>query len=181
MSSSKEKILLSLLAGVAFGCSITPKQQWRALKTIGRIWREPDESGLGQNIRDLNRLKLIRKVREKNGSLGLCLTNKGKLKAIEYYFDNLKIENKNWDGKWRILVFDIPEKLRKGRDALRWKIKRLGFYELQKSVFVVPYECREEIDFVVEFFGLRKYVHYGVLESIDSEMLVKLKKAFAPK
>jgi DNA-binding transcriptional regulator PaaX len=74
------------------------------------------------------------------------------------------------------VVFDIPEKLKRGRDALREKLKELGFYELQKSVFVFPYECRDEIEFIIEIFELRKYVRFGVLEEIDNEL--HLKKIF---
>ena len=88
----------------------------------------------------------------------------------------MRIEEKEWDGKWRLVIFDIPEEIRKGRDALREKLRKLGFYELQKSVFVFPHECKDEVDFVIEFFGLREYVRYGVLESIDNNF--HLKKVF---
>ena len=74
------------------------------------------------------------------------------------------------DQKWRVLIFDIPEKLRRGRDTLRDKLKELGFYELQKSVFVFPHDCQNEIEFIIEFFNLRKYVRLGVLETIDNEL-----------
>src|SRR3990167_2211250 len=63
-----------------------------------------------------------------------------------------------WDKKWRVVIFDIPEKSRMARDALRRKLKELEFRELQKSVFVHPYECKKEIDFIIEFFNLRHYV-----------------------
>jgi len=85
----------------------------------------------------------------------------------------MKIERKKWDGKWRIVVFDIPEKKKGVRNALRRKLKELGFYELQKSVFVFPYECGNEIEFIVEFFELRPYVRTGVLEKIDNTTHLK--------
>jgi len=78
-------------------------------------------------------------------------------------------QKEKWDGQWRMVIFDIPEDLRKARDALRSKLKELGFCELQKSVFVFPYECKDEIDFIVEFFGVREYVRYGILRSIDND------------
>ena len=56
------------------------------------------------------------------------------------------------DGEWRIVIFDIPEKFKKAREALRMKLKELGFLELQKSVFIFPYECEDEINFIVEVF-----------------------------
>ena len=86
------------------------------------------------------------------------------------------VEKINWDGRWRLVIFDVPEKLRKGRDALREKLKDLGFYELQKSVFIFPYECKNEIDFLIEFFHLRKFVRYGILEKIDNDL--HLRKVF---
>jgi len=181
MKNLREKILLSLLLGVCFGYAITPRKQWYVLKTIGGLWDDwdkVDERKLNEEMRKLHRLKLIKKTNQKKGPIIKGLTKKGKLKALEYYFNNLMVDSKKWDGKFRILVFDIPEKLRKGRNALRWKIRRWGFRELQKSVFIIPYECKEEIDFVVDFFELKKYVHYGVLESISKELYTKLRKDF---
>jgi len=169
MKSLSEKILLSLLGGVAFGCSVTSKNQWYVIKTTAALWQDSDVKNIASGIRDLNRTKLIKRMKDKNGICTIELTNKGKLKALNYYFRNIKIKKEKWDGKWRILIFDVPERLRKGRNALRWEIKKLGFYELQKSVFVIPYECKEDIDFVVNFFELEKYVNYGVLESIDKD------------
>jgi DNA-binding transcriptional regulator PaaX len=178
MYSLKQKILLSLLAGVAFGCAITPKRQWRVLETIGEIWSDSDNK-LGKEINNLNRSKLIKKITAKDGTSTIKLTEKGKLLATEYCFlKNLKIRDKKWDGRWRILIFDVPEKLRKGRNALRWKIRKLGFCELQKSVFVIPYECKKEIDFIVNYFSLGLYVHYGILEIIGEDVNSRLKKVF---
>ncbi len=71
------------------------------------------------------------------------------------------------------MLFDIPEKYRKGRDALRQKLKKIGFCELQKSILITPYNCREEIENLVKFFELGKYVRFGVLESIDNEIYFK--------
>jgi len=88
----------------------------------------------------------------------------------------MKIERKDWDGRWRIVVFDIPEKMRRSRDVLRDKLERLGFYELQKSVFVFPYQCEDEINFIIEYFNLRQYVRTGILEKIDNDL--HLKKIF---
>jgi len=176
MNNLGEKILLSLLAGISFGCSITPRRQWHVLKTTAMLWDDPDRKNLGSGIRNLNRLKLIRKIKNTDGTCKVELTEKGKFRALNYYFKNIKIKEKKWDGKWRMLIFDVPEKLRKGRNALRWKIKRMGLYELQKSVFIIPYECKEEVSFVVDFFGLEDYVNYGVLESIDND--IQLRKIF---
>jgi DNA-binding transcriptional regulator PaaX len=169
MSNLTQKILLLLLTGVAFGCSYTPGRQRYVIGTAIKEWKKLNQKKISGEVKYLYRSKLVKKVKNKDGSITILLTDKGKLKALTYHFQNMKIEIKNWDGKWRIVVFDIPEKLRWGRDALRKKLRELGFYELQKSVFIFPYECKDEIDFIVEFFNLKQYVRYGVLESIDND------------
>jgi len=172
----KKKILLLLFGGMAFGYSITPNRQWKVLKEISQGWKEINKEKLRDEIRQLYQSKLIRRKENPDGSYTIVLSEKGKLKALTYCFQDMKINKKEWDGKWRLVIFDIPEKKRRGRDALRDKIKEIGFYELQKSVFVFPYECKDEIDFIIEFFGLRKYVRFGILDSIDNEL--HLKKIF---
>ncbi len=52
-------------------------------------------------------------------------------------------------------MFDISELKRKHRDAFRWKLKDLGFRYLQKSAWICPYECRDEIELLKSFFGLK--------------------------
>jgi DNA-binding transcriptional regulator PaaX len=175
----KEKILLSLLAGIAFGCAVTPSQQNRVLRDFAKIWKS-STGQVSNEVRNLKRSNLIKKItKTKDGKYNIELTEKGKLKAIEYsLLKRLKIKDKKWDGRWWMLIFDVPERLRNGRNALRWKIKKLGFYELQKSVFVIPYECKKEIDLIVSYFNLKPYVHYGVIEIAGEEINKKLKKHF---
>jgi DNA-binding transcriptional regulator PaaX len=179
MSALKEKILLLLLGGIAFGCSYTPQNQWKVIKTVSSKWKDINKRELFSEIHKLYRSKLVEKTTNPDGTLTFVLTDKGKLRALTYNFENMKIKDKDWDGKWRFIVFDVPEKFRTGRDALRGKIKKLGFYELQKSVFIFPYKCQDEIEFIIEFFGIRRYVRYGVIDSIDNE--VHLKKVFGLK
>lgn len=50
---------------------------------------------------------------------------------------------RRWDGRWRVLVFDVPEKKRRERDVLRAMLRRLGFRYLQRSVWVYPFDCIE--------------------------------------
>ena len=53
-------------------------------------------------------------------------------------------------------MFDIPQKRKISREALRGKLKELGFHQLQKSVWVYPFECRAEMELLQDFFGLSK-------------------------
>lgn len=100
--------------------------------------------------------------------LHISLSNDGKLLAKKYSIDDLKIEkSKKWDKKWRILIFDIEEKYKIRRDALRGKLKELKLYQLQKSVWVCPYHFRNEIDVLKNFFG---FTHGEMTTLIASEI-----------
>lgn len=177
ISPTKQKILLCLLAGISIGLAYSPKRQLRILKGLRKEFKKINEKKLKQEINALYRSKMVDLKEKANGTIEMAITDKGKIKVLKYHFAKMEIDKKEkWDEKWRIVVFDIPEKIRKGRDALREKLKTLGFHELQKSVFVFPYNCKDEIDFLVECFNLRKYVRYGVLESIDNDL--HLRKIF---
>ena len=172
----KQKILLLLFGGVALGCAYSPRRQMRIIKAVAREWQKINEKELTDEIRKLYRSRLVETKLNADGSQTFVLTEKGKLRALTYRFDEMTIEKKDWDGKWQIVIFDIPERLRRGRDTLREKLKELGFCELQKSVFVFPYQCEDEINFIIEYFDLRRYVRVGLLEKIDNDL--HLKKIF---
>ncbi|MFA4872788.1 MAG: hypothetical protein WC659_02535 [Patescibacteria group bacterium] len=92
---------------------------------------------------------------EKRGQqLFIRLTDEGRKRAGVFQINDLEIaQPKVWDGKWRVLIFDIPEKTRVKREVLRGKLKELGFYLIQKSVWVHAYQCTEELKLLKHFFG----------------------------
>lgn len=115
---------------------------------------------LSQAVRSIRKRRWVRLV-AKGGKLSLEITEEGKRVLVYYELDRLIIHpQEHWDGIWRIVLFDIPEKYRVGRDMLRKKLTELGFLAFQKSAFVIPYPCRNEIDFVVQAYGLTPYVTF---------------------
>lgn len=64
-----------------------------------------------------------------------------------------------WDGKWRIVIFDIPQELHNKRNRFRKKIKSLGFYMIQKSVFAFPYPCEEELARYCNELNISDYIN----------------------
>ncbi len=93
---------------------------------------------------------------EAEGQIFLSLTEKGKKIASRYdFFEKGKIKNSSvWDGQWRLVLFDIATEHRTKRNALRFLLKRLGFVQFQKSVWLIPYNCGKEIDDLKKFFNL---------------------------
>ncbi len=174
--STKAKIMLLLLAGLALGFSRSSFQHYRIYKALGKEWRNIDRRKLQKEIKNLYRSKVIKEHKNQDGSFTFILSDKGRVKALTYHFNQIKIRQQEWDKKWRAVFFDVPEKYRWGRDSLRKKLKELGFYELQKSMFIFPYHCEDEIDFIIEYYGMRKYVRYALIEYIDND--IHLKKYF---
>ena len=85
------------------------------------------------------------------------------------------LKNGNWDHKWRIVAFDIPERFAALRDKVREILKRAGFEKLQQSIWIFPYECEELVLLIQEESMLSKYILYGVLERIGDEDRLKRK------
>ncbi len=116
-------------------------------------------------------------IEKKNNQIYISLTEKGRRKAGRFQINALHIpKQKHWDKKWRIVIFDIPDNHRVKREALRGLLKRLKFYQLQKSVWIHPYDCRDETQLLYTFFGFtRKELRLIIAENIgEDEYLQKM-------
>jgi len=92
----------------------------------------------------VNNLKISGKVLSTmRGSFKI--TEKGK-RDILVNFPNLQFLHKPWDGKWRIVGFDIEEKKRSLRNALRRSLYMLGFGMLQESLYVSPLPIENTVE-----------------------------------
>ncbi|OIO49220.1 hypothetical protein COZ78_03000 [bacterium (Candidatus Gribaldobacteria) CG_4_8_14_3_um_filter_42_11] len=124
----------------------------------------------------LGRLKRsnILVLKEKNGKFTVELSEKGKKKIQQITIDDLKNKKpEQWDGLWRVVIFDIPERQKYGRAALREKMKYLGFYQLQKSVWAFPYDCEKEIELLANFFNIYDYVNFIEAKKITNDTELK--------
>lgn len=98
------------------------------------------------------------------------LTPKGKQHLKNISLDKLTINRPSgWDGKWRVVIFDVPEEKKLKRDILRRKLKQLGFYQIQKSVYVYPFECTNEISILSKRLILRTSILIMISEIIQGE------------
>jgi len=119
---------------------------------------------------NLRRQNLVEIIQEKDDKIKIRLTNKGQVRIKEFSADILTISRpKKWDGKWRILIFDIPNKFTKAREALRRKLKDLRFYQLQKSVWIYPYPCEDEILFIAHVFQIEPFIEILTVENLLHE------------
>lgn len=132
-------------------------------------WEEFDERRLKQKLKELHQKKEI-KIYKTGDKFVVRITNKGKRKFLKYKLEELKIQQpKNWDGKWRIVTYDVPKERKSARDALRKTLKRLGFLELQKSVYLYPYLCSDAIEFLRELYGIGENVTLLTVGYLENE------------
>lgn len=171
-----QKTLLLIEGGVILGLTRRPDKYFKIIRKISKEWQKINERALRMAIRKLYQSRMIDFEEKSDGTVSMTLTDNGKKKIIQFNLDSMKIKKpKQWDNLWRLIIFDIPEKERRGRGALSSKLKELGFYPLQKSVFIYPYECKNEIDFIVEFFSLRSYVRLFTVKETDIELDLRSK------
>ena len=109
-----------------------------------------------------------------NGQKVVRLTNKGKEKLTEYKLSDLKINKpKRWDGKYRVIIFDIKEWKRGTRDKLRRWFEGLGLIKLQNSVWVYPYDCEEIIALLKANYHIGNEVLYMEVNKIENDHWLK--------
>lgn len=170
-----KKILLLLEAGAALGFGGTPSKQLKIIGEVSKEWKKIDQARLRRLIREFYYERLLDFREEGNGEVKVVITEEGRRTVLKYKIDEMKVNiPSTWDGIWRLVMFDIPERKRNARDALRKKLRELDFKELQKSVFIFPHNCKSEINFIVEFFDIRPYVRYAEVKNITNESELKL-------
>ncbi|MBI2482328.1 MAG: hypothetical protein HYV76_02090 [Candidatus Vogelbacteria bacterium] len=174
-SQTKKQILLLLAAGAALNLSQSPKRSGYILKQIPKELTKIKREYLYRLVKEFHHHHLV-DYREENDVIKIVLSEDAKKQILVYSLDKLIIPTPSrWNGHWFLVSFDIPEKKRSGRDALRDKLKELGFYEWQKSVFIYPYPCRKEVDFIIEVFDLRPYVRIAEVINVTNEAELKLR------
>lgn len=126
---------------------------------------------------NIKRQKMIEYISDKNGITTVKITKKGESVLKRFAIDLIKInQSKKWDGKWRLVMFDLPISYSKARNSLRFKLKQLGFIQLQKSAWIYPYPCEYEILFISDYFKVGKYVEFLQISGLKNDD--KLKKYF---
>src|SRR3989344_3166328 len=128
-----------------------------------REWR------MKRTLEDLVSKGLLKKV-NKGGKQGYELSDKGEHLAELYALGDEVIKKPlRWDGKWRVVMFDIKETMRGAREELRSTLVGLGFERIQRSVLVHPYPCAEVVVLIKKKYGLGKDVLYMEVDMLEND------------
>ncbi|MDD3498682.1 MAG: hypothetical protein PHH24_04260 [Candidatus Moranbacteria bacterium] len=177
-NTTKFLLMFIAIGGIAFGGAIVPGilKLMDASAMPEKKVRKYKKKQISNALINLKKQKLIRIIKEKNGKVEVKLTNKGKKRLIEFSINTVNIKKPDkWDKKWRIVMFDIPNEMNPAREALRRKIKELGFFQLQKSAWIYPYECEDEILFIAEIFKVQRYVEIITADRILHDAVARKK------
>ncbi len=95
-----------------------------------------------------------------------ALTTKGKLEI------KTGLPFRRWgdfDGSWRIVIFDIPEDLRSKRIQLQGELKNLGFGKLGRGAYLSCHPLFFQIKRLALNLGINQYIIYIKTNSIEDE------------
>lgn len=102
------------------------------------------------------------------GKLALTTTGEQRLRELELRDFHFK-KPKKWDGRWRILIFDIPEAKKAIRDKIRRTLIAIGFVRLQDSVWIFPYDCENLVTLLKADFNIGRDLLYLVIEALEGD------------
>jgi len=133
---------------------------------------------LKKNHKKRRQKEIIKRARERLISKGLLyykdgflgLTEKGKQELKKFELKDWKLEKpKKWDGRWRMLIFDIPERKRMVRDKVRQTLVSIGFIKVQQSVWIYPYDCEDLVALLKADFKIGKDLLYLIVDSMEND------------
>lgn len=161
-------ILLFIAGGAILSAAIVAPGSTELFKLFQKKRKKPiDHRVFYSALRQMRREKLV-SWSEVGDILELSLTKSGKRRSISYQMDNIVLnEPAKWDSIWRIVMFDIPETKKTNRDIFRTKLKSLGFTKLQKSTWISPIPCRDQVVFLAHILEIDPYVVFLETKQMD--------------
>jgi hypothetical protein len=136
-------------------------------------WKKYNQWYLRRTLKRLKKQKMIDFDIE-GDKMVVKLSNRGKKKILKYSLENLEIKRpKIWDRKWRLIIYDVPNERRKSANDFSRMLEDLGMHRLQKSVFLSPFPCQDEVEFLREFFGISEHVWILTVTSFENDQVFK--------
>ena len=169
--SNSGKIIRALGFGIGITFALanrrTSFQMTKELvKQVFLVDKKPKNTN--QYFNKLRKQKLI-SFFQKGDLCEISLTEEGRNIYLRFNYQNLKIKPpKIWDRYFRMIVFDIPENKRSSRDSLRNKLKELNCVKYNDSVWVYPFPCEDEINFIANYWKVGKYVQFVLVKDLTN-------------
>lgn len=163
---TREVLKVIAASGILIGSAFIPTLPI-AVGAVVKGWKNINKKDLGRIIKRLEKQEMIAIQERSDGKVSITITDKGKRRLLEYDFENMRLKHKSRDGKWRLVIFDIPEDKKNTRDVFRRKLLQMDFSRLQDSVFASAHPCKKEIDFLCHYLGISDFVTLVSLNRIE--------------
>lgn len=132
-------------------------------------WKRFNIPYLKRTLQRLEKQQLVRS-RTENGFEVIEITDRGRKKILKTSLDNLEIKApRSWDGRWRLVSYDVPDQFRSLRLVIREYLKAWGFYPIQESVYLHAYPCEKEVDFLRMYLGAKAYLRIFEVTKIEND------------
>jgi DNA-binding transcriptional regulator PaaX len=155
-------------AGVLTIGAITPNVLL-SLKKVGIIPKPRQKEYIGSSASKLARKGLLYFDGKR-----YQMTSLGENILRRWQFSDFKIKKpKKWDRKWRVIIFDIPEKKRGKREQIRRLFLQAGLERLQDSVWVYPYDCEDVLTLLKTDLGISKNLLYLIVDEIENDKYLR--------
>jgi len=82
-------------------------------------------------------------------------------------------KQKHWDGKWRLIIYDIQVQKKKAQQLFHKMLKKFQFLQLQRSVYLYPYNCEDEIEFLRQYYKIGENVIILTINGLENEKAYK--------
>lgn len=126
-----------------------------------------EQSDIRQQLYYLKKKRLIKNV-IKNNENYFEITREG-FKCITWKAITDVRRNEKWDKSFRLVMFDVPEDKKNTRDVIREQLEKIGFIQIQKSVFMYPFDCKQQIDALCYLCNAKQYIKYMVVKITGGE------------
>lgn len=157
--------------GYAAGALYKAKRRYDWAKDQ-KEWKKFNLKLLRRNLKRLQNQKIVEIVTENEQEV-VKLTQKGHTKYLTFKLEELSLKGKYWDGKWRLVIYDINKLKRSAQDSFRRVLKQINFFPLQKSVYLTPYKCSDEVEYLREYFNIGEEVLLLEINRIENEKFYK--------
>lgn len=163
----QKAVLLALAVAGGLTMALVAPNALQVLQQFGWVKTKRNfRATVNRSVDRLEKAKFITK--DERGFVTLTKTGEKRLADIKR--SNYKLEKpEKWDGKWRVVSFDIKERRRAVREQLRLTLGSVGFVHLHHSVWVHPYDCEDFLSLLKADYHIGVEVLYIIADYIEND------------
>lgn len=156
----------------------------RHVRELGKFFGDANviaEAMVNEFIKARKKKKYLKQSLERFVEKGLVVRREGNffiMRKGAVFFRRIAVKEdlrniKSWDGKWRLVTFDVPVSADEKRYQLRRLLKEFGFYQLQKSVWIYPNHLAEKFWRLLVDVELDRYCKVMLVEFLEGDENVR--------